>query len=65
MGKANFSDEFKRDAVAQITERGYRVAEVSQRLGVSQHNQHVHPVSPVVRWYCYAVALSPPWQLRT
>ena len=38
MGKANFSDEFKRDAVAQITERGYRVAEVSQRLGVSQHS---------------------------
>ena len=35
MGKANFSDEFKRDAVAQITERGYRVAEVSERLGVS------------------------------
>jgi transposase-like protein len=25
MGKANFSDEFKRDAVAQITERGYPV----------------------------------------
>ena len=38
MGKANFSDDFKRDAVAQITERGYRVAEVSQRLGVSQHS---------------------------
>jgi transposase len=38
MGKANFSDEFKRDAVAQITERGYPVAEVSQRLGVSQHS---------------------------
>jgi hypothetical protein len=32
MGKPNFSDEFKRDAVAQITERGYPVAEVSQRL---------------------------------
>jgi hypothetical protein len=29
MGKPNFSDEFKRDAVAQITERGYPVAEVS------------------------------------
>ena len=28
MGKPNFSDEFKRDAVAQITERGYTVAEV-------------------------------------
>ena len=38
MGKGNFSDEFKRDAVAQITERGYPVAEVSQRLGVSQHS---------------------------
>ena len=38
MGKANFSDDFRRDAVAQITERGYRVAEVSRRLGVSQHS---------------------------
>jgi transposase len=37
MRKPNFSDEFKRDAVAQITERGYTVAEISQRLGVSQH----------------------------
>ncbi len=26
MGKANFSDAFKRDAVAQITDRGYPVA---------------------------------------
>ncbi len=38
MGKSTFSDDFKRDAVAQITERGYPVAEVSQRLGVSQHS---------------------------
>ena len=38
MGKVNFSDQFKRDAVAQITERGYPVAEVSERLGVSQHS---------------------------
>lgn len=37
MGKANLSDDFKRDAVAQITERCYPAAEVSQRLGVSQH----------------------------
>jgi transposase len=37
MGKPNFSDEFKRDSVAQITGRGYPVAEVSDRLGVSQH----------------------------
>lgn len=38
MGKPNFSDEFKRDAVTQITERGYPVAEVSQRLGVRTHS---------------------------
>ena len=38
MGKANFTEEFKRDAVRQITERGYPVAEVSQWLGVSPHS---------------------------
>lgn len=37
-GEPNFSDEFKRDAVAQITERGYPVAEVSQRLGIRPHS---------------------------
>jgi transposase len=38
MSTNSFSEDFKRDAVAQITERGYPVAEVSQRLGVSQHS---------------------------
>jgi transposase len=38
MSKGNFTEEFKRDAVAQIVERGYPVSEVSQRLGVSQHS---------------------------
>jgi transposase len=38
MSKANFSDDFKRDAVHQITDRGYPVAEVSKRLGVSPHS---------------------------
>jgi transposase len=38
MGKANFTEDFKRDAVRQITERGYPVSEVSQRLGVSAHS---------------------------
>ncbi|MBG6211976.1 transposase-like protein, partial [Labrenzia sp. EL_126] len=32
MGTSNFSDDFKRDALAQITERGYPVSEVSKRL---------------------------------
>ena len=38
MGTGNFSDDFKRDAVSQITERGYPVSEVSERLGVSKHS---------------------------
>ena len=38
MGKFNFSDEFKREAVAQIVERGSSTAEVSLRLGVSTHS---------------------------
>ena len=33
-----FSDDFKRDAVAQITERGYPVREVAARLVVSQYS---------------------------
>jgi len=37
----NFSDGFKRDAVAQITERSYPVAEVSKWLGVSPYSVHV------------------------
>jgi transposase len=36
MRKSNFSEDLKRDAVRQITERGYPVAVVSQRLAVSQ-----------------------------
>ena len=38
MGKANFAEEFKQDAVKQITERGYSVADVSKRLWVSSHS---------------------------
>lgn len=38
MSKSNFSEEFKLDAVRQITEWGHPVSEVSQRLGVSQHS---------------------------
>jgi transposase len=38
MGTSNYGDEFKRDAVQQITVRGYPVREVSRRLGVSSHS---------------------------
>ena len=40
MGNVGFSDGFKRDAVAQINERGYPVSEVSQRLDVSLQSLH-------------------------
>ncbi|WP_152495365.1 transposase, partial [Dickeya dianthicola] len=33
-----FTPEFKEEAVRQITERGYSVADVSERLGVSAHS---------------------------
>ena len=36
MGKQDrFTGEFKRDAVAQVVDRGYPVREVAERLGVS------------------------------
>lgn len=34
IGTGNFTGEFKRDAVSQITKRSYPVREVSGRLGV-------------------------------
>lgn len=30
-----FTEEFKRDAVAQVVDRGYAVSEVAKRLGIS------------------------------
>ncbi len=33
MNNSKFSDDFKHDAVHQITKRGYSVADVSRRLG--------------------------------
>lgn len=38
MARPHFTEEFKIDAVKQVTERGYSVAEVSKRLGVSPHS---------------------------
>ncbi len=49
MGNARFSDEFGRDPVRQITERGYSVAEVSQRLGVSQQSLYAWLTAPQSR----------------
>ena len=38
MSKQRYPEEFKIEAVRQITERGHTVADVSARLGVSQHS---------------------------
>jgi transposase len=38
MSKQRYPEEFKIEAVRQITERGHKVADVSARLGVSQHS---------------------------
>ncbi len=38
MSSQRFSPEFKDEAVRQIVERGYSVADVSERLGVSAHS---------------------------
>ncbi len=36
--RKRFTQEFKQDAIRQVTERGYPVAEVAARLGVSTHS---------------------------
>ena len=38
MVHSHFTEEFKIEAEKQITERGYSVADVSDRLGVSTHS---------------------------
>ena len=35
---SRYTDEFKAEAVGQVVERGYKVSEVAQRLGVSAHS---------------------------
>ncbi len=38
MGTARYTEEFKIEAVKQVTDRGHAVAEVAARLGVSTHS---------------------------
>jgi transposase len=38
MSNQRYSPEFKDEAVRQIVDRGYTIAEVSERLGVSAHS---------------------------
>jgi transposase len=38
MSQAKYTDEFKSEVVGHILERGYSVAEVSERIGGSRHS---------------------------
>ncbi|AGI09285.1 Transposase [Xanthomonas citri subsp. citri Aw12879] len=38
MSSKRFTDEFKIEAVRQVTDRGFKVAEVAERLGVTTHS---------------------------
>ena len=38
MSKPRFSQEFKEEAVRQVTQRGYSVVEVADRVGVSANS---------------------------
>lgn len=48
MSNQRYTPEFKDEAVRQVLERGYSVAEVAERLGVSTHSLHkwVRAVKP-------------------
>ena len=38
MSSKRYTEEFKIEAVKQITDRGYPVREVAERLGVTSHS---------------------------
>ena len=47
MGRVQrFTEEFRVEAVKQITERGFAVKDVSERLGVSPHSLY-----QCIKWY--------------
>lgn len=48
MGSQRYTPEFKDEAIRQIMERGYAIADVAERLGVSAHSLYkwVKAVTP-------------------
>jgi transposase len=57
MSKQRYPEEFKIEAVKQITERGHRVSDVSARIGVSQHSLY--------KWIKTYAVPAPERQLQT
>lgn len=41
MSRVRYTEEFKAEAIKQITERGHGVAEVAKRLGISDKSLYV------------------------
>ncbi|VUS46603.1 hypothetical protein SPARK1531C2_05455 [Klebsiella grimontii] len=48
MGTPRFTPEFKEEAVRQITERGYSVAEFSDRRGLRTASTSVYGLSSLI-----------------
>ena len=57
MSNQRYPEEFKIEAVKQITERGHRVSDVSARIGVSQHSLY--------KWIKTYAVPAPERQLQT
>ena len=38
MSSKRYTDEFKIEAVRQVTDRGFKVADVAERLGITSHS---------------------------
>ena len=38
MSSKRYTDEFKIEAVRQVTDRGFKVADVAERLGITTHS---------------------------
>ncbi len=41
MSNRKYTEEFKAEAIKQVTERGYKVREVSERLGISSKSLYL------------------------
>lgn len=41
MSRTRYTAEFKAEAIKQVVDRGYSVADVAERLGVSTHSLYV------------------------
>ena len=51
MSNRKYTEEFKSEAIKQVTERGYKVREVSERLGdIEQESIPVAAVGEGDRW---------------